>query len=298
MNLNEAEMAYQPKIRRNKLVSIEALLRPKNCLDVENFVKNYKSPVHLDSKVLELVYSDIIDTKINYPVSINASYFSLISNEFINKVIALFKGLNITIELTEHFDIKNIEKLKMNIEILRGNKINVSLDDFGKDFSRAKLLSEIKFNEVKIDKSIIDYIDKDYHSYKHLVFLSEKIKTFGTNNIVYEGIERLSQFQLINLFDNNAILQGYFYSKPISMKEIINHNYEIDHDDLIPIKSNVFDDIEVEIYKIILSNGNSETEIINNKIKNMDIMGGIYNEDYNKTISNFKSIYYKDKMKA
>ena len=30
----------------------------------------------------------------------------------------------------------------------------------------------------------------------------------------------------------------------------------------------------------------------------MDIMGGIYNEDYNKTISNFKSIYYKDKMKA
>ena len=58
------------------------------------------------------------------------------------------------------------------------------------------------------------------------------------------------------------------------MKEIINHNYEIDHDDLIPIKSNVFDDIEVEIYKIMLSNGNSETEIINNKIKKYGYYSG------------------------
>lgn len=29
----------------------------------------------------------------------------------------------------------------------------------------------------------------------------------------------------------------------------------------------------------------------------MDVIGNIYNEDYNKTISNFKSIYYKNKIK-
>ena len=41
MKINEVNLAYQPKTRNNKLVSLEVLLRPYNCSNVEEFVKSH-----------------------------------------------------------------------------------------------------------------------------------------------------------------------------------------------------------------------------------------------------------------
>ena len=289
MKLIEANLAYQPKTRNNKLVSLEVLLRPYNCSNVEEFVKSYKSPIKLDCKVLEMAYSDMINANLRYPVSINVSYFSLINSNFIRNAIALFRGFDVTFELTEHYDVENVDKLKKNIGILQCNGFNVSLDDFGKGFSSVKLLTQIDFNEVKIDKSIISNIDNNFFSYKHLVFLSEKIKSLGVNNIVYEGIERKSQLSLINLFDNNAIIQGYYHSYPLALECIIKNRYSVEKMEVSLKRTTVLEEIEKKIYKMIISEGKDE---INSEIKDMDTMLEVYDFNYKNTISNFKQIYY------
>lgn len=287
--LIQANLAYQPKTRNNKLVSLEVLLRPYNCSNVEEFVKSYKSPIKLDCKVLEMAYSDIVNANLIYPVSINVSYFSLIDSDFIRNAIDLFRGFDVTFELTEHYNIENVDKLKKNIKILQCNGFKVSLDDFGKGFSSVKLLTQINFNEVKIDKSIISNIDNDFFSYKHLVFLSEKIKTLGVNNIVYEGIERKSQLNLVNLFDNNAIIQGYYHSYPLALEYIIKNRYSVEKIEVSLKRTTVLEEIEKKIYKMIISEGKDE---INSEIKDMDTMLEVYDFNYKNTISNFKQIYY------
>ncbi|AAW87596.1 GGDEF domain protein [Aliivibrio fischeri ES114] len=289
MRLIEAKLAYQPKTRNNKLVSLEVLLRPYNCSNVEAFVKSHKSPIKLDCKVLEMAYSDMINANLIYPVSINVSYFSLINSNFIRNAIALFKGFDVTFELTEHYNIGNLDKLKKNIEILQYNGFNVSLDDFGKGFSSVKLLTQIDFNEVKIDKSIISNIDNDFYSYKHLVFLSEKIKTLGVHNIVYEGIERKTQLNLIKLFDDNAIIQGYYYSYPLPLECVIKNRYSVEKNRVSLKRTTVLDEIEKKIYKMIISESKDK---INNEIKDIDTMLEVYNVNYKNTISNFKKNYY------
>lgn len=183
-------LAYQPKVNSNNIVSIEALLRPNNVIDIENYVKNHKKPIELDLKVINRVIYDIVKYKLTVPISINISYFSFIDDYFVEYCIQNLQIFNIYLELTEINEIKDIKKLCSNIEKIKHAKIHISLDDFGKDFSKSNLLIDINFDQIKFDKSLIDNIDTSFFHYKRLFFLTRKINKLGIKNIVYEGVER------------------------------------------------------------------------------------------------------------
>ena len=285
MKLEVCHIVYQSKFKNKKLVSIESLLRVEGYDDVESYIKNHSNPVSLDFKVISLVYEDMKTEGFIYPLSINASYHSLIDDNFIAEVVRLFKNSNVTLELTEFFEVSDFYLLKKNIEKLKKNRISVSLDDFGKDFSRAYLLTCIDFDEVKIDKTLIDSIDSSYACFKHLLFITDKIKQFGIDKIVFEGVERDSQLKLIDLICEDAIIQGYYYSKPLNIIDLIASNYECDFSIESLNKKPIEDNLSELVYELVLSENKS---LINDKILSADFSGTVGNLNYEKTISNFK----------
>ncbi|HDZ5414930.1 TPA: GGDEF domain-containing protein [Vibrio harveyi] len=289
MDKKNIYLVYQPKIMEGKICAVEALMRVDKIIDIESYIKSFNDPISLDIQVLELVSDDLKHKRINCPVSINANYYSLVDDIYISKAIQLLKYTNTTLELTEHYEVKDLDCLKKSVKKLSKNGIYVSLDDFGKDFSRVNLINEIDFNEVKIDKSLIDSIENNYACYKHLAFLSQKLKALGINNIVYEGVENKTQLDLICLFEKQPIVQGYYYSKPISINELNNTGFEficlIDSKGSKSIK----DEIEELLYKIIISN---EKDKLNKLIENTDFTGSFYNNDFRVTIENSKFLIY------
>lgn len=286
--MTEFNLVYQAKTKKDEMVSLEALLRPLNGMNTEEYVKQHPSPIQLDMSVIEKVIEEIIIFKIPLPISINVSYFSFVDEAFIQFCLAKINNLNITLELTEYNKVHDISKLKKNIERLQSNKIKISLDDFGKDFSNVSLLISINFDQVKIDKSIIDNIDKNYLSYKHLSFLTEKIKNFGITEIVYEGVETFEQENLIKIFNANSTTQGYLHSKPQQI-EMYSFSNTTKTSLLDTRKTHHPEDMEKLVYDLVLSKNKT---ITNDAIRSIDAFKSIFNHDYNKTISNFSSIFY------
>ncbi|BCN24302.1 diguanylate cyclase [Vibrio alfacsensis] len=227
LNLNlerlmyEFTMHYQPKIMHGRMISCEALLRPKHKINVEQFVQTCPDPIRLDILVIKQVMKELCLHAIDVNTSVNINAKSIMNDAFVNFCLTEVQGKGITLEITEYSDIDNRALFAKNIAKLQQGKIKISLDDFGKGYAHSILLVKNKFDEIKLDKSLIDNIDTDGDVFCHLKYLIEMLRKMGFTKFVFEGVETLKQQEQILKIDNNAILQGYFYSKPTPMKALI-----------------------------------------------------------------------------
>ncbi len=282
-------MLYQPKFQHEKLISAEALLRTEHFKgDIETYIREIKFPVDLDKEVIKQVLIDIAP-HLNKGIffSINVSYFSLINDEFIQFCIEHLKDLPVYLELTEYVCIREVNKLKHGIERLNENGINVCLDDFGKAFVRTDILTEIPFNQVNIDKGLVDDIHTNFSKFKRLKFIHEKLKRLEVNDIVFEGVECIKQKKLIELFSDNPIYQGFHYARPMRL-DMLFSMYEDCISEKIEVVGSVKNDLEKLIYKLVLSENEKE---INELIKQQDKYNLLYSEKPELTIENFKKLY-------
>ncbi len=92
---------------------------------------------------------------------------------------------------------------------------SVSLDDFGAGQSNLAIITSVDFDEIKIDKSIVDKIEDNEKS-KILTKLTIDIcDKLGKLTSVAEGIENKNQADLLNEM-GCKIGQGYYFDKPMS----------------------------------------------------------------------------------
>ena len=91
------------------------------------------------------------------------------------------------------------------------------LDDFGTGYSNLTKITYLKFDIIKVDKSLVwNSLDKE--NIKNLLIdLTSFINSSGMK-VLYEGIETEDQ---VNISKDVKYLQGYLYSKPIPEKETI-----------------------------------------------------------------------------
>lgn len=114
-------------------------------------------------------------------------------------------------EITESTIGELTENNHLLLEAFKNNRAKLIIDDFGKGYSFGTM-SEIDFNIIKIDKSLVDNIGS-----KKADFLIESlINMFHKMNakIVAEGVERLSQVEYLRSVGCDYI-QGYYYFKPM-----------------------------------------------------------------------------------
>jgi len=229
---SEFEPYYQPKVdtRNNTLCGAEALARWKR--DGKMVAPAEFIPVmerngeicNLDFYILDRVCQDIkgwFETGIEpVTVSVNFSRKNLGNPklaETISKVVEKYdipKKL-IQIEVTETLDEYPLENLIGMVNELHKYGITAAIDDFGTGSSSIRLLKDVEFDMLKIDKSFVDYDEeKDRKLLKDIISMAKNREI----SVIAEGVEKHNQVDELKDMDCYAI-QGYVFDKPLEKAE-------------------------------------------------------------------------------
>ncbi|WP_251549986.1 EAL domain-containing protein [Neobacillus muris] len=179
----------------------------------------------LELMVIEKTFEQIRATRCRQDIFINCTPVTLANIRFtrdIQKLMQKFSTIlpkQITIEVTENDSIDGLKNFIYNIKKLRIMGFRIAIDDTGAGYSNLNTISEIMPDVIKIDRSLIQNIDKNTVKESILKGLMLVAKEAGSL-VVAEGIE--SEAEAYVLSRNRVDLaQGFFYSPPtVLMPEI------------------------------------------------------------------------------
>ena len=136
------------------------------------------------------------------------------------KCIANETGIDtkyVPIEITESAAIDNAN-IKVLADKFHNNGFSLLVDDFGSGYSSLTSLNELNFSTVKLDKSLIDYIDQVRG--KKIVQQAIDLGHGLDMKVVAEGVESKEQRDCLKEMHCDMI-QGFYYSKPLKQEDFI-----------------------------------------------------------------------------
>lgn len=222
---------YQPIMSRNgEITRFEALSRmqiePDKIIQPGRFI-----PLAEDKGLIEIVdyraaeqafkFIRRCKDELNFSpfISINVSAI-IFNNKYFQKLVELkekykVEPFYITVEITESVLINNYKYANQIIGQLKNEGFLIALDDFGTGFSSLSYLKNMKFDIFKLDKSLIDDVNKkNIDIVEYIVKLGKLLNM----KVVIEGIEQPIQMDLL-ANTGCDYYQGYLISKPISAEE-------------------------------------------------------------------------------
>lgn len=118
----------------------------------------------------------------------------------------------IVFELTEKREFLDFENFLQSIDCYRAQGFRIALDDVGSGYNSLKTLISLKPDFIKVDKSLIQYIDQN-SSQQQMVELLLDFAIQSGISVIAEGIERAEEY---NYLRKRGIHygQGYALGKP------------------------------------------------------------------------------------
>ncbi|WP_368030125.1 EAL domain-containing protein [Arcobacter sp. s6] len=234
INQDNLLIYYQPKVDiKNKIcMRFEALIRVKKedgfisgpdfIIDIEN--SGLASII--DIWVCKEVKKDMDIWKqnnFNPNISINLFPYTLADESYILEIINILKTYDVTFEIIERRSALN-EKVLKNINLLKQNGFKLSLDDLGVGYTNFSILYELPFDNVKIDKKILEFTNtkKGLVLYKNICTLCSDLGF----EIILEGVETKEELELLTN-DNIHIVQGWYFSKALPFDEVESFTKEL-----------------------------------------------------------------------
>ncbi len=231
------ELHYQPlmHITDGKIIGLETLIRwnhpTKGSISPNIFIPIAEKTgliIPIGERVLKQSFEayQVLQTKgsKNLKLMINVSVKQLEHKDFSQFVANLVKEYafdtkNIEFEITESIFLNPSKNVLRNINQLRQLGIQLSLDDFGTGYSAFNYLKRLPFNTLKIDREFI----RDVKINSTNSILVEMMITMGKNlglNVIAEGVETSEQIDFLR--ENQCeVVQGYYYSKPLPINDLI-----------------------------------------------------------------------------
>ena len=235
---NEFMIYLQPKmdIHKECICGAEALVRwnykHREMLAPFRFIPYFEtdsSIIKVDEVVLHRVCAKLKEWKEKgmplYPISVNLSQKHLEQPRLVSHLTGIVDSYGVDhslveFELTESATANNQRYLVFVMDELRKRGFRISMDDFGTGYSSFALLNEMPLDTLKIDKSFVDLVAIEGDSNKIQIILRHIIsmaREMGVN-CVAEGTEEYAQ--ILALRDLGCeIVQGYYYSKPLPVRE-------------------------------------------------------------------------------
>ncbi|HIE59284.1 MAG TPA: bifunctional diguanylate cyclase/phosphodiesterase [Hydrogenothermaceae bacterium] len=215
VNLKTKKVLYYESLLRFKFQN--SIVPPFKYLEMIKGTFLYSK---LSKKIIEKNI-EILKENPQLKTSINLSPVDLINDATV--LILLKEGKNIIerlkIEIIETEDIKDYEKLKINVSKLKSIGYEIALDDFGKGYINFFYLTEIPADYIKIDGSIIRNIHKTKEHYvlcKHIANFAKEMNI----KVVAEFVENEEIVQKL-LEIGIEYGQGYYFHNPRPLTEII-----------------------------------------------------------------------------
>ncbi|MGG3564108.1 EAL domain-containing protein [Neobacillus rhizosphaerae] len=179
----------------------------------------------LEMIVLEKVLEQIKAAKCRKDIFVNCTPLTLGNIRFtrdLKKLMQQYKEIpprQITIEVTENDSIEGLKNFIYNIKMLRLMGYKIAMDDTGAGYSSLSIISDIMPDIIKIDRSVIQNIDKNSIKESMLKGLMLVAREAGSL-VVAEGIENENEASVLTR-NNVDLAQGYFYARPTALVSAI-----------------------------------------------------------------------------
>ncbi len=226
------EIWYQPKysVAEENVVGAEALVRWRqkdgSLLSPGLFIPVLEKNgmiLKLDDHVFRQVCAQVrkweSEGRRMLPVSVNISRVSLYYNGIVEHYCQVMEAFGLyldyfLLEITESAVADNSEIAGL-IEQFKAAGFKLLLDDFGSGYSSLATLNTMKFDTLKLDKSLIDYIgDENGEKLLHSMILLAQSLGLGTTA---EGVERKEQLDFLKSLNCDDV-QGFYFSKPLPLE--------------------------------------------------------------------------------
>ena len=230
-------LCYQPIIdaRTDRLKGMEALIRWKS--DKYGMVPPIQFIPVLEQDTLFpelgkwILRTSLTEGKrllVHYPdliMNVNLSYTQLEKSSFVSDVLSLldetgFPPENLCLEITERCRMLDMALLKNMFRIFREKGIRVALDDFGTGYSSLGLLREVTVDTIKVDREYVKNVETSPFDQNTLGAISGLAEAFGTELCV-EGVETAGMRDFLRQYPSVSSFQGYYYSKPVPIDELL-----------------------------------------------------------------------------
>ena len=126
----------------------------------------------------------------------------------------------LSFEIPEDIIPDNVTTIQKMARELAGARIHFSVDRYTGKYMGVDALKELGFNEIKLTRELIGRIDTDGVRYNEVRDIISKAKE-AKINIAVVGVENSQQFTILREFDENMLMQGYHFYKPLSKSDFI-----------------------------------------------------------------------------
>jgi diguanylate cyclase (GGDEF)-like protein/PAS domain S-box-containing protein len=227
----EFYVEYQPKVSlvTDRTVGVEALLRwmhPErgliSPLDFIPLAEESGIIVQIGAWVLEQVCRDAIRWRTALPgghplmVAVNVS-----PRQFESDLAETFGGIigrsgidpaTVCLEVTESMVMQDAELAIATLRELKSLGLSISVDDFGTGFSSLAYLKRFPLDELKIDKSFVDGLGRDFEATAIVAAVMGMAHALDLR-VVAEGVETADQVVRLRTLGCDEA-QGFFYARP------------------------------------------------------------------------------------
>lgn len=226
----EVECYLQPVIdlSTGRVRHVEALarwVRPSGELVSPNvfvpLVESFGLAAELTSAVLRNVAGILHDpnTPDDVRVWVNLSPVEVEFANFADRFIAELDGLDIDtgrigVEITETAAVRDPDGMASELQRLRDAGVSTAIDDFGNGYSPLGLLRNLPIDVVKLDRSLIDHIDRDRGGQQLVTGIIGLLTGLGID-ITAEGVERIEEERWLRSAGVGCT-QGFLRGRPRS----------------------------------------------------------------------------------
>jgi EAL domain-containing protein (putative c-di-GMP-specific phosphodiesterase class I) len=160
---------------------------------------------------------------LNLEVSVNLSALSIGTPGFADRLIEACERLelpsrSVIFEVTESASMSNLGQSLANLARLRIRGFRLSIDDFGTGFATFEQLERIPFTELKIDRSLTQYLpgaERPMIMVRGMLKMAQELEL----TTVAEGIETLAAWTALRGMGCD-LAQGYLVARPMPGEQI------------------------------------------------------------------------------
>lgn len=234
-------VVYQPiySAEKKRFASAEALVRLRDDKTVGFISPEVFIPMAEERGLIEEIGSIVFEKVCEFAsreklseigidyIEVNLSGVQSVDPTIADRLHAVMEKYDIppkflNLEITETASVDGGDMLLKNMDRLRSMGCHFSMDDFGTGYSNLSQMAKVRFELIKLDKSLIWPCFGENNSEPLIILNSciDMILRLGVK-IVAEGVETPEQARM--LIDKGVTyLQGYYFSKPVGEIDFIN----------------------------------------------------------------------------
>ncbi|WP_224225359.1 EAL domain-containing protein [Raoultella planticola] len=227
-------MEYQPLVcaKNERVVGVEALVRwhdplyghisPELFISMAEQLNLYPdiSKLVMEKATSELKPLLLADAQ--FTLAINIGKYEINDPLFLDNLLRVLqhnaiRPQQIKIEITERSG-EYYKKIAAFSLLARNRGLRIALDDFGTGSSNLQWLTEVFYDEIKLDKFFVNGLKNEY---KRAILTSLLDVVCRLNKqIVFEGVESKIDFEFVKSFDENALIQGWYFYKSMPIEKL------------------------------------------------------------------------------